>query len=68
MKEKIKRIFKIIRITISWILLIVSCTVLVVFWGQFLMSEETFNDFLKELDEIIPVPTGSCIENCWFVG
>jgi len=32
------------------------------------MSEETFNNFLKELDEVIPFPTGSCIEDCWFVG
>jgi len=68
MEEKTKRIFKIIRITISWILLIIFCTILATFWGQFLISGETFNDFSKELDEIIPVPTGSCIEDCWFVG
>jgi len=68
MEEKTKKMFKIIRTIISLILLVIFCTVLVAFWGQFLISGETLNDFLKELDEIIPVPTGSCIEGCWFMG
>jgi len=66
MKEKIKKIFKIIRTTTSIILLVVFCTILVLFWSQFLTSGETFNDFLKELDEIIPL--GECKEGCWFIG
>jgi len=46
-------------------LLIIFSIVLILFWGSFLFSGENFNDFLKEIDEVIPM--GGCREGCWFV-
>jgi len=57
-----------IRKILAMSLLIIFCSVLILFWGSFLLSGESFDKFLEELDEEIIFPMGECIEGCWFVG
>ncbi|MBU2579992.1 hypothetical protein KKF19_03515 [Patescibacteria group bacterium] len=68
MKEKIKQTLGAIRRIAALSLLVVFCSVLILFWGSFLLSGESFDKFLEELDEEIIFPIEGCIEGCWFVG